>query len=574
MDVKRRAFLEKAAKGDLREVGILPVGQKGEGVSKFANKVLPTVDRTTAGLEPYAGPWGFDQAAHLLRRTMFGATKADIQAMAGMLMDQAVTQLLADSTAPSPPVNTNSLDIDVPIGQTWVNSPRLDSNGYNPNNSRIQSLKSWWIGLMLGQPVSLREKMTLFLHNHFVTEAVVVGDARFSYKYLALLRQYALGNFKSLAKQITIDPAMLRYLNGNTNTGAHPNENYARELQELFTIGKGPEISPGNYTNYSEADVQAAARVLTGWTDDGTNLTSTFTASRHDSTNKQFSSDYGNTVVTGQTGAAGANEVDALLNMIFAQNETAKFICRKLYRWFVYYLIDSTVEANVIVPMADMLRANSYEIKPVLQALFKSAHFYDPVNAGCVIKNPVEFAVGVCRELSVAFPDSSNLAAQYSQWNYLRTQAANMQQELCEPPNVAGWSAFYQIPQFYELWINSDTLPKRNQLTDTLINTGHVASGTTIIIDPIAFANSVSNPGDPNILINEFSQVLFPIAITDNQKAFLKETLIPGLPDYEWTTEWNDYKIDPTNPAKLNAVKTKLKALIKFMMDMPEYQLT
>jgi len=104
MDVKRRAFLEKAARGDLREVGILPVEQKGDGVSKFANKVLPTVERTTAGLEPYVGPWGFDQAAHLLRRTMFGATRADIQAMTGLPMDQAVAQLLADSAAPSPPV--------------------------------------------------------------------------------------------------------------------------------------------------------------------------------------------------------------------------------------------------------------------------------------------------------------------------------------------------------------------------------------------------------------------------------------------------------------------------------------
>jgi len=149
-----------------------------------------------------------------------------------------------------------------------------------------------------------------------------------------------------------------------------------------------------------------------------------------------------------------------------------------------------------------------------------------------------------------------------------------MQLDPGDPPNVAGWAAFYQIPQFYELWINSDTLPKRNQLTDTLINTGHTGNGTTIIIDPIAFANQVSDPSDPNILIDEFSQVLFPIVITDNQKAFLKETLIPGLPDYEWTTEWNNYKIDPTNPTKLSAVKTKLIALIKFMMDMPEYQLT
>jgi uncharacterized protein (DUF1800 family) len=265
--------------------------------------------------------------------------------------------------------------------------------------------------------------------------------------------------------------------------------------------------------------------------------------------------------------------VDSLLDMIFAQGETAEALCRKLYRWFVYYLIDNTVEANVIAPMADLLRSNNYEVRPVLQALLSSAHFYDPVNIGCVIKDPLEVAAGMCRQFSVVFPDSSNVVAQYAQWNYIRTQAANMQLDACDPPNVAGWPALYQIPQFYELWINSDTLPKRNQLTDTMAGSGHSGSGTTIVIDPIAFANQVSDPSDPNKIVGEFSQVLFPIAITDTQKTFLKDTLIPGLPDYEWTNEWNSYKADPTNAMKLAAVKTKLQALIKFMMDMAEYQL-
>jgi uncharacterized protein (DUF1800 family) len=573
MFMNRRTFLENTSRPGPRHVEVLPPAKDHDGISTFANKTLPSVARTTAGLEPYSGPWGFDQVAHLLRRSMFGATKLNIQSMMTLTMSQVIAQLLSDTPAPDPPVGTNSSDTDTPIGQTWVNNPKLDADGNNPNGVRLTSLKSWWIGLMLGQSISLRERMTLFWHSNFVTETDVVGDARFSYRYLALLRQYALGNFRALAKAATIDAAMLRYLNGNTSTAAHPNENYARELQELFTIGKGPEIAPGNYTNYTEADVQAAARVLTGWRDDGTNLISYFTASRHDSTNKTFSSDYGNTIITGQSGTAGANEVDALLDMIFAQQETAKFICRKLYRWFVYYIIDDTVEANIIVPLANTLRANSYEIKPVLQTLLGSAHFYDPVNIGCMIKNPLEFAAGLCREFSVVFPASSNVTAQYAQWKYVQTQAANMQLDAGDPPNVAGWAAYYQLPQFYELWINSDTLPKRNQFSDLLAGSGHTGSGTTIVIDPIAFANQVSDPSDPNTIVLEFSQLLFPIAITDNQQAFLKETLIPGLPDYEWTAEWNAYKADPTNAAKLSAVKSKLQALVKFMMDMAEYQL-
>ena len=539
----------------------------------FANKVLPKVARTQAGIEPYAGSWGVDQASHLLRRTMFGATKNDIQNIMALSLDQAVAQLLADLPTPDPPVNTNALDIDVPVGQTWVVSPKTDSNGYNPNNSRTQSFKAWWIGLMLNQQVSLREKMTLFLHNHFVTETVDVSDARYVYKYNALLRQFAFGNFKELAYQISVDPAMLKYLSGSTSTKTSPNENYGRELQELFTIGKGPEISPGNYTTYTEDDVKAAAKVLTGWRDNSTNINSYFTLSRHDTTNKQFSSSYGNTVINGKTSATRPNEIDDLLTMIFAQPETARFFCRKLYTWFVYYLIDDTVEANVIEPLANILRTNNYEIKPVLTALFKSAHFYDPVNVGCIIKNPIDHAVGVCRQFNIAFPAPTDVALQYTHWNYLRTQASNMQLNLGDPPNVAGWPSYYQIPQFYELWLNSDTLPKRNQLTDTLIGSGHKASGYTIVIDPIAFADQVSDPTDPNILIDEFSQALFPFPITTNQKNFLKETLIPGLPDYEWTIEWTDYKANPTDQTKLTAVKTKLQQLLKFMIDMAEYQL-
>jgi uncharacterized protein (DUF1800 family) len=575
MHMNRRTFLAKASQKKSRSrKSILPADLKQiEVVNKFANKVLPQVARTTAGLEPYTGTWGFDQASHLLRRTMFGIKKSDVQSMLSFSMNQVVAQLLADIPLPLPPVNTNTLDIDVPIGQTWVNSPKTDSNGYNPNSSRIQSMKSWWIGLMLNQGISLREKMTLFWHNHFVSETNIVSDARFSYKQNNLFRQYAFGNFKNLTKAVTIDGAMLRYLNGNTNTRTNPNENYARELQELFTIGKGPEIAPGNYTNYTEADVQAAAKILTGWRDDGTAITSYFTSSLHDTSNKQFSADYGNTIIAGQIGTAGANEIDDFLTMIFAQQETAKFICRKLYRYFVYYVIDTTTEANVIVPLANILRSNNYEIKPVLDTLFKSAHFYDPVNIGCIIKNPIEDCVGLCRQFSIPFPDSTNVATQYANWNYIRTQAANMQMDIGDPPNVAGWPAYYQIPQYYELWINSDTLPRRNQLSDTLINSGHTTSGFKLIIDPIAFVNQVSNPADPNIIIAEFVQILFPIAITANQTAFLKETLIPGLPDYEWAIEWNSYLLDPTNQTKLTAVKTKLQALIGFMMDMAEYQL-
>jgi len=277
----------------------------------------------------------------------------------------------------------------------------------------------------------------------------------------------------------------------------------------------------------------------------------------------------------GQAGAAGANEVDALLAMIFAQSETARYICRKLYRWFVYYVIDAATETNVIEPLAVILRANNYDIKPVLRALLNSAHFYDLVNVGCVIKSPIELNLGMCRHFSFVFPDDLDYVRQYAHWTYIRNQAVAMQMDLINQPNVAGWPAYYQLPQFYEMWINSDTLPKRNKFTDTMMTTGHSSGGFKVVADAIAFASQFTTPGDPNALIDQASQLLFPIPITANQKTYLKSSiLIPGLGDYEWTAEWNAYVADPTDAVKKGAVNTRLKALFQFMLDMPEYQLT
>ncbi len=564
--------------GNLSGAATIPAAETLLRPSRFSNKVIPTVQRTTAGVEPYTGSWGFAQAAHLLRRTTFGAARQDIATLLQQTMDSSVNLLLA---APPPetsqPLNTDSRDV-VPVGSTWVDAVYAPANStFNPTTTRTYSLKSWWIGLMLNQQLSLREKMVLFWHNHFVTETAVVGDPRFSYRYLDLLRENALGNFKELTRLITVDGAMLRYLNGNTNTKVSPNENYARELQELFTIGKGPEVTPGDYTYYTEADVKAAARVLTGWRDvknaDGTvgSVTSAFDVTRHDTTDKQFSPDYGNTLIPG--GTDGAAEIAALLDMIFAQQETALFICRKLYRWFVYYVIDDATEANVIAPMADVLRSGNYDMGPVLSLLFKSAHFYDPVNMGCVIKSPADFVAGMMRQFSVAVP-SDTVPDQYAMYQYLWTQASSEGMNIGDPPNVAGWQAYYESPEYHELWINSDTLPKRARFAAAMIRYGYSAGGPKMIIDPIAFTRTLSNPADPNVVIEESAQYLFAMTLTDNQKAFLKNTLLPGLPDYEWTNEWSDYLADPTNAQKQSAILSKLQGLLGFMLSMPEYQLS
>ncbi|GAB3635340.1 hypothetical protein GCM10027422_09300 [Hymenobacter arcticus] len=547
-----------------------PAAAAPETVSPYANQALPEGLRTMAAtLAPYAGPWGLPQAAHLLRRCLLGPTRGEMQTAAGSSLTVVLNGLLTVPAAPAPPVSVSATDTTVAIGQTWVGQ----AFDQTLEGARRTSLRDWWLGQQLTQGPSLSEQMTLFWHNHFVVEFGDINSAQYGYEYVRLLRQHALGNVRQLAKDVTITPAMLRYLNGNASTAAAPNENYGRELLELFTLGKGPLIGAGNYTTYTEADVQAAAKVLTGWRDQATTVAGYFTASRHDTSTKQFSAAFGNAKVAPN----GASEYQDLLDLIFRQSATAAFLVRKLYRWFVYYIIDAQVESDIIQPLATLLVASNYDIVPVLRALFGSQHFFDAANVGCLIKSPLAFTVGVARQFELALPPASSPVAQYGLWDYLYSLALVQQQTLGDPPNVAGWAAYYQTPQYHELWINAVTLPRRNQATDLLLGTtGYTRNGATLRADLVAWVQALppATAQDPNLVIGEFAQLMVAIDLTANQLAFLKNALIPGLPDFEWTSEWNQFLATPTNVAKRTAVASKLSAMARALAGLAEYQLS
>lgn len=485
-------------------------------------------------------------------------------------MSDSVDELLnVSSTPPDPPVNNyNSsrlTDPDIALGDTWVNGP--DNSGLY--GVRMLSLKAWWVGLMINQSRSVLEQMTLFWHNHFSTETNVYRDPIYGYKHVAMLRANALGNFKSFVKSVTLDPAMLDYLNGQKNSKNAPDENYGRELQELFTLGKGPD------SKYTEDDVKQAARVLTGYRINRTNYTSFFQANQHDTGNKTFSSFYGNHTITGKSGTDGATELDDLLDMIFNEEEVSKFLCRKLYRWFVYYDIDAGVEDDVISPLAAIFRTNNYDIKPVLEALFKSEHFFDVANRGCLIKSPINSTVGMLRQCDVAIPDSSKVVQQYYFWQIAQQVSAAQQQDVGDPPNVSGWPAYYQVPQFHEIWINTDTLPKRNQITDIMVFAGVSRDGEKMVIDTTHVAEMTSKPEDPNKLIQDLLDNFYTLDVSSDQKTYMKSLLLSGQSnDSYWTNAWNTYQGDKTNALNKTIVENRLKGLLKYIMNLGEFQLS
>ena len=547
---------------------------KDRTLSSKANNQFP---RTFSGLARYSGPWTKNEVRHLLKRTMFGATRSDIDYFLSRGLDASVDELLTLPTSPpTPPVKnyTNNFipatDPDYAIngGETWIN---INASSAIADQFRRDSFKSWWLGHMLNQQRSITEKMTLFWHNHFSTKANDIGRAIWAYKNNVLCRQYALGNFKQLVKEMTIDVAMLKFLNGYLNVKTSPDENYSRELQELFTLGKE------NNPNYTEDDVKNAAKVLTGWKIDNTTNTHFFNPALHETSSKQFSSFYNNTVIAGRSGStAGELELNDLVDMIFTKEiEVSRFIVKKIYRYFVYYKIDAATEANVINPLAQILVVSNWEIKPVLEALFKSEHFFDALNRSCYIKSPIDLIVGLCREYEVVFPDHADYETSYYMWSYLYVFGNQLQQHIGDPPDVAGWKAYYQSPQFHEIWINTDTYPGRNYFTDVMIGSGYTKNGFKMIIDAVEFTKKVSsNPSDPNLLIEHASKFILTNELTTARKAKIKRQILLSNQDqdYYWTNAWNAYVANPT-PANYQVVFFRLRDMYKYLMNLAEYQL-
>jgi len=530
------------------------------------------------GLAEYTGEWTTTEVVHLLKRTLFGVRTDDLNYFLSLTMSQAVDQLLTPTPAPTTvPLNSYSSNgYTDPTGvapwTTWINTG-IDYPDTVMNTNRLDSLKCWWIGQMLNENRSIHEKLTLFWHNHFAVDTLLHVDvipARPWYDYYLILRANALGNFTQMVKAMTLSPAMLCFLNGNTNKKTAPNENYGRELQELYTIGKGPG------SQYTQDDVVAAARVLTGHSVDSS-FNYVFNPGDHDDQDKAFSTFYGSTVITGKSGPAGAGELDDLLNMIFSTQESAKFICREIYNFFVYYQIDDTIEANIITPLADVFRSSGYDITAVMSALLKSEHFFNMAySSACLIKSPLDFVLGLMREFQVKMPDPADYVSSYSAWEMILQTTATLQQEILRIPEVAGWFAYFQGAAYHELWINSVTYTERNAFTDQMISSGLILNMVTLLIDPLAFAASLSNPSDPNQLMTDSLNILYRVPLTADTITSLKQTaLLGGLTtDYYWTSAWQAYLANPTNPIAKGTVFTRLQTLYKYLMNLPEYHLS
>lgn len=523
-------------------------------------------------LTPYTGQWTKAEAGHLLRRTTFGATNQEILDAVANGMGVTVTSLL-QIPAIGDPLAFHADETIVAQGQTWVNAvyPSNAVDAVAVNGARQMSFGAWLMERINNESLTIAEKICLFWHNHF--SATPSADTRAGYEYHMLLRSHALGDFKQMVKDVTIDPCMLMFLNGATNNVFSPNENYARELLELFTIGKGPQIGPGDYTNYTEDDIAEAAKILTGYYVDGllsdtlTSVSAIYNDLLHDQTTKTMSSKFGNAVIANN----GANEYGDLIDVIFQQNEVANHICRKLYRYFVNYDLTATVESTVIAEMANTMILNNYQILPVLLELFQSEHFYDISVRGALIKGPLDMLYSMLN--SCDSQPAFNLTTDSEMRLNVYWYSESLGQAYATPPSVAGWPAYYQEPSFSKLWVNATFIKSRfdASLWMTLGN-GVIVGADNWKVNALHVLDNLSNPNDYNVVIDDLADIFCPKGLTVAQKLTLAAILTGGLLSLtDWQMEYSLYLANIGNPMFEDPIRLRMEMTLSRLFQMPEF---
>ena len=397
-----------------------------------------TLDAASA-LREYTGPWNERLAAHLLRRAGFGGSQQDVRRIASRSMNAAVDGFVnfpSTDALPAPPQLFDPREMlrNLLFGGQLNAKPddmqrrEIAKQIRQGERQSLIDLQNWWLNRMLNSPAPLQEKMSLYFHGHFTTAAIQKGvTPQMVLDQNQLFRANALGNLRALTWQVSIDPAMMLYLDNARSDATHPNENYARELMELFTLG---------VDRYTESDVRESARAWTGWIVARRTGNAEFVQSRHDGGSKTF---------LGQTGNWNGRDI---VDIIYRQPACAAFWANSILNFYVY----NDPEPALVDAVAALIKKNDYNLKPVLSTLLRSNVFYSQRAYRALVKSPVEFVVGTYKALGLGEID-------------VRAQRALVQmgQIVFYPPNVAGWPGGAN-------WLTSQTMIVRQNFVASLVN--------------------------------------------------------------------------------------------------------
>ena len=478
-----------------------------------------TLNCATGTLAPYApsgqAPWNKQRAIHLLRRMGFGGTPAQIESALGQDPGTLVDTIIDNAIALPPS--------DAPIWGDWAYSDYTDF-GVQQTEQIIEQILAWIKNMMND---GFREKMALFWHNHFVTKFEVYNCPSWMNDYYRLLQENALGNFKSFTVEMGKSPAMLVFLNGVQNTVIEPNENYARELYELFTLGQD--------NGYTQEDIVQTARALTGWNG--------FTELCAPIGFLPFTHDNGVKTIFGQTGNWGYQDVHDILFQERAE-QIATHICGKLYQAFIH----PDIEEAIVNGLAQTFLDNNFEIVPVLRQLFKSEHFFDAYNIGTIVKSPIDAILNYIREGNFTYNDESLTLAGYF--------AGDLAQTLLNPPDVAGWPG-------NRAWIDSNTLTGRWQAIDYYTYVAYQFAPNELV----QLAKDLSdNSNDPEEVASAIVDHFIPNGL-NQAEAYERATTV-----FKWEIPQN-YFDDGSWNLDWAEVPIQMAFLLQHIAHLPEFQL-
>ncbi|QHE92825.1 DUF1800 family protein [Pandoraea fibrosis] len=501
--------------------------------TKHAGTAHASRSASSRTVDPSTRPLTADDARYLLTRTGYSPDARELAPFVGLTRTQAVDRLLDESrrTAVTPPP---AWAADPPLyGAPVKNLTDEQRRELNQRRDRMAaSLSAWWAQEMASTPSPLTERMTMFWHNHFVSSDDKVREPVVLYRQNVLLRANALGNFGVLLHEVSKDPAMLIYLDGAGSRKGRPNENFAREVMELFTLGEG---------HYTEQDVREAARAYTGWSIDRPTMRYVWRANVHDT---------GTKTVLGQTGDFDG---DQMLDILLARPETATFVTGKLWREFV----SPTPDPAQMQLAASAFRASSYDIRVVLRALLLSPAFWDVRARGTLVKSPSEFVTDTVREFDIGYDDPQMLAQQ------MRV----LGQDLFRPPNVKGWPGG-------DAWIDSTTLLARKQFVERMFRATENANAG----GPSTMSSSLSaTPGVQRTALRSATATAMPRTVAgvrfDLSRWLQPYALGPvDVPD-EASREALQRAVLPFAPAAPQTAGVNSAAYLQALLMDPAYQL-
>jgi uncharacterized protein (DUF1800 family) len=501
------------------------IAERDVAIAAAVAEIYPLKVAAMGGLKPLSPEaWDYAKARHLLVRAGFGGTSQEVQQLFSMGLYNAVDHLVDFHRQPSagasldvaPPSLSDPLESQLRNAfiQSQAAAPRQSVDG-----GQLGRLRQWWLKRMVESPRPLQEKLTLFWHGHFATQQSVVQNSYTLYHQNQLFREHGAGNFGGLLYGIVHDPVMIRYLDNNQNVKGHANENLAREIMELFAMG----VDQG----YTEADIREAARALTGYTYDNNTGQVRFQHDKHDTSEK---------TVFGKTGPWTG---DDLVNLLLDQPATARFISLKLFEFFVH----KEPGSETVDSLASVLRANQYELSPMLKNLFLSEVFYSEAAMGTQIKSPTQLVVGMLRDVGIK---------QVANYGELDGMIQNMGQQLFEPPDVKGWREGRS-------WISANRLFLRYNATANLMQSVAQPGGRrgADLVDVLASAECKTAAD----VVSCLAKTCFAKSLNDQQRQKLADFLGELPPQPEWANQRDN-------------INGRLRAVLVLMLSTPEYQLT